>query len=147
MAAGKSTSTNTYVNPIDPNLDPQGYALYELNNAPKGSLAIDNPTATQTPTSTNKASVFDYLSLGINGTSNILNSIAATRLAKQGLSLDTASQTDKAAALREAQAQIDAEKKAAQDAGTGKSNTLYYVIGGVLVAVIVFLMVRKQKPA
>lgn len=70
MAAGKSTSTNTYVNPIDANLDPQGYALYELNNAPKGSLAIDNPTATGAGTS-NKASVFDYLNLGINGTSNI----------------------------------------------------------------------------
>lgn len=146
MAAGKSTSTNTFVNPIDPNIDPQGYALYNLNNAPKGSLAIDNPTATTGGTS-GKASVFDYLNLGIKGTSDILNSIAATRLAKQGLSLDTASQTDRAAALREAQLQLDAERKAAQDAGTGKSNTVYYVIGGVLVVIIVFLMVRKQNPA
>jgi hypothetical protein len=159
MAAGKnsksSSTSSTYYNPIDPDLDPQGYALYELNNAPKGSLAIDKPTtptgvvASDNPTFTGTTkkpkdgSVFQTIFGTISGgTKDIVDSFANLTYARKGIPNPNGtglSTTDQDGGNQNTQPPLS------NDGGNQNNNTVFYIIGGVLVLVIIFLVVSKSS--
>lgn len=152
MATGKNSSTSTvksatnssFVNPYDEYEDPQNYALYALNYAPKGTFASDNPTATGGA----KTGVFDYLNLVLGSAAPTIQSIADLKLAQKGIARGTtATDADVRLAEIEARAEIAAAQKAAQDAGGGTKNnsTLYYVGGGLLFLVLLYLILKASK--
>lgn len=146
MGAGRnSTAKNSNVNPYDQNTDPEGYALYALNNAPSGTFASDNPTSTGTK---QKASVFDFANLFLNNAAPTIQSIADLKLAQQGIARGTtATDADVRLAEAQAKAELEAQQKVAKDAGgsNNNNNTLYYVGGGLLFLFVFYLIIKASK--